>query len=150
MSYNSSSFSFPFSNISNAEFTDLFDYSLQNSYDDNSDLRKILTEALTDDITDSLEFKYYTPYQLNNLANKNKSTFQLTMYHVNVRSLNANYNKLVNFLQCLSFQFDVIILSEIWSTNIQYFANLFNEYDFFYQISNNRAGGFFNIYKKIT
>src|SRR3989442_11391384 len=63
------------------------------------------------------------------------------MYHVNVRSLNANYNKLVNFLQCLSFQFDVIILSEIWSTNIQYFANLFNEYDFFYQISNNRAGG---------
>ena len=112
-----------------------------NSYDNNSDLRKILADALTDDITNSLEFTYYTPSQLNNLANKIKSTLQLTMFHVNVRSLNANYNKLLNFLQCLNFKFDVIILSEIWSTNINHYINLFNEYDFFYQISNTRAGG---------
>ncbi len=118
-----SSFSFPFSKISNEELNELFDLSSNISYDKNSEIRKILTEALT--ITDSLEFKYCTPCQINNLAIKNRSSLQLSMYHVNVRSLNANHSKLINFFQCLSFKFDIIILSETWSTNIDYYFNLF-------------------------
>ena len=152
--YYSSSASFPFSNISNAELFELFNYSSLDNNDCNYDLRKILTESLTEDVTESLEFKYYTPSQLNNLADGVKPSFQLTMYHVNVRSLNKNYNKLINFFQCLSFQFDVIGLSDIWSTNINHYINLFTEYDFFFDSSKTRLGGVgiyikksFNAYK---
>ena len=63
------------------------------------------------------------------------------MFHVNVRSLNANFNKLITFLNSLSFNFDVISLSEIWSTNISYYSNLLPTHDFFYVLPLNKAGG---------
>src|SRR6267154_1517103 len=63
------------------------------------------------------------------------------MFHVNVRSLNANFDKLIAFLQCLSFNFDVIILSEIWTTNLTFYSNLLHNYDCFFDPPPVRAGG---------
>ena len=39
-------------------------------------------------------------------------------------------------------EFDIIVLSEIWSTNICYFDNIFSSYTFFYSAPNfQKAGG---------
>ena len=62
------------------------------------------------------------------------------MFIVNVRSLNANHDKLLQLLHCLSIRFDVI-LSEIWSTNIPFYINLLSGYDFFSDLSTGRVGG---------
>src|SRR3989442_7458829 len=130
-------YSFPFSNLTDDEFNDVFTYSNVINNLPNLDLKKILTDTLTDDITDAMEFKYYTPIQLDALASKHKEYTQLSMFHVNIRSLNANYSKLINFLYSLSFNFDVIILSEIWATNLMFYINLLSNYDFFYELPTN-------------
>src|SRR3989442_899833 len=132
--------SLPFSNLTNNDLQNVFS-PVTVANNTANDIRQILADSLTDSIIDSLEFKYYTPAQLSNLADKYKNSFRLSMFHVNVRSLNANFNNLLSFLHSLSFNFDIILLSEIWSTNIPYFANLLPNYDFFYELPTVRAGG---------
>jgi len=132
---------FPFSCLSNVELFDHFSYQPYKANNVDLDLKKILSDTLADDVIDTFESNYYTPCQLNNLANRYRNNSMLSMFHVNVRSLNANYNKLITFLQVLTFNFDVIILSEIWSTNLTYYTNLLNGYDFFFDLPGNRAGG---------
>src|SRR6266516_1000055 len=129
---------FPFSSIANSDLIQNFDPTPSNNIVD-SDLKKILTDSLTDDIVESLEFKYYTPDQLNQLAENYTASVQLAIYHVNIRSLNTNNNKLINFVHSLNFSFDIIILSEIWSTNLSYFLNLLPDYNFFYYFTNIRS-----------
>ena len=133
---------FPFSSLTNSDLAvTLSSTSFTPTFAIDSNLKDLFTNVLTDDIIKSTEFKYYTPGQFDNMANRNKATVQLSIFHVNVRSLNANFNKLINYLQCLNFDFDVLILSEIWSTNIDYYVNLFKNYDFFYELPKNKAGG---------
>ena len=122
----------PFSSLTDDELISIFNPDITNSNVD-LDLKKIPTDSLSDEVVDSLEFKYYTPLQLNQLASKCSTSIQLSIFHTNIRSLNENYNKLIAFTQCLNFTFDVIILSEIWATNLLYFSNLFSNYSFFYQ-----------------
>ena len=105
---------FPFYSLSNDELIDNFSFQTSSPIID-LELRKILNDALSEDIMGSLEFKYYTPSQLDHLANKYHTNMQLSIFHVNIRSLNANYNKLFNFCQCLNFKFDIIILSNFFS-----------------------------------
>src|SRR2546425_187512 len=115
---------FPFSSLSNAQLSANFNATADSINNIDLDLKKMLVENLTEEITEALEFKYYTPCQLNDLANRYKCNVKLSMFHVNVRSLNANCNNLISFLHSLSFNFDVIILSEVWSTNLQYYSRL--------------------------
>ena len=132
---------FPFSTLSNSELDLEFSSSSITSSCFNYDLKKILIQSLSESVTDELEFKYYAPCQLNSLADKLLSFSHLSIFHVNVRSLNANHNKLITLLECLTFDFDVLILSEIWSANIQYYAGLFPDYNFFFELSTGRGGG---------
>ena len=122
---------FPFSSLSNLQLSHNFTVTPDSTNNIDSDLKKMLVENLTEEVAEALEFNYYTPCQLNDLANKYKSNLKLSMFHVNVRSLNANSNKLISFIHSLSFNFDVIILSEVWSTNLSYYSCLLANYDFF-------------------
>ena len=47
--------------------------------------------------------------------------------------LNCNHRALCQFMELLALKFDVIILSEIWSTNINFYHNL-KGYTFFYEL----------------
>ena len=122
---------FPFCSLSNAELIDNLNSVPSVTNYISLDIKNLLTDTLTEDIVNNLEFKYYTPCQLNNLANQYRNKTKLSMFHVNIRSLNANFTNLISYLHCLSFSFDVIILSEIWSTNLSYYSNLLPDYDFF-------------------
>src|SRR3989442_8824018 len=140
---------FPFSSLSNSDLSSNFSFSSYSSNNVDNDLKTLISDSLVDVNVEMFEFDYYTPCQLNNLANRYKSNTRLTMFHVNVRSLNANYNKLISYLQTLTFSFDIIILSEIWSTNLDYYSNLLKGYDFFFDLPDNRVGGM-GIYAKDT
>ena len=73
----------------------------------------------------------YTKIQLNNLLNKYRKETVLSIAHVNVRSLNANHDKLAAFHHFCSVKFDVIILLKYGRLSVNYYVNLFNNYSFF-------------------
>ena len=132
----------PFHALSDYELLNEINQSTFDHLSINSDLKKLLVDSLSDEIVTNFEFKYYTPIQLDNLASKYKRDTKLSLFHVNIRSLNANYDKLVSFLQCCSFHFDVIVLSEIWATDIMYYRNLLDNYIFFYELpQHSHVGG---------
>ena len=58
-------------------------------------------------------------------SNMPSEKIEVSVFHLNIRSLNANNSKLVQYLSMLNFSFDVLILSECWSYNIQYYSNIF-------------------------
>jgi len=91
-----------------------------------------INEILKIDIVKESEFNYYTSLQLNSLAKRYKKYMNLKIFHVNIRSLNANEVKLIEFPTCCDFKFDAIVLTEIWSTNIDRYCNLLDNYIFFY------------------
>ena len=58
----------------------------------------------------------------------------VSIFHVNIRSLNANNSKLFELMTALKFSFKIIVISEIWSYNIPFYSNLFPDYNFFYSL----------------
>ena len=118
--------SFPFSLLSNSELSEEMNMThfTHSSIKENSDMVKLMNDMLSERAFRDLEYKYYTADQLNSIASSNKKLLNLSVFHANIRSLNANYSKLVEFLTCCAFDFDVIILTEIWSTNIDIFHNI--------------------------
>jgi hypothetical protein len=69
--------------------------------------------------------------QLQNLTNY----VELAVFHLNIHSLNCNHKASCQFLQLLETDVDVIILFDIWSTNIEFNCNILPGYSFHYQLS---------------
>ena len=86
---------------------------------------------------------YYTEREFQEDYNQlNKQIEKLSVFHINIRSLNANHSKIFQFIAALNFPFDVIILSEIWTYNISLYGNLFQDYNFYYSLpANSSIGG---------
>src|SRR5206468_12954883 len=85
--------------------------------------------------------RYYSNSDFLNELNLNNSVESLRIFHINIRSLNANHSKLYQLMSILNFSFDIIILTEIWSFNIYFFANLFPYYSFHYVLPVNSSIG---------
>src|SRR2546425_12357023 len=62
---------------------------------------------------------------------------KLSIFHLNIRSLNANHEKLFQLMALLKFPFDIVALSEIWSFNISMYSSFFPDYNFFLQFIKN-------------
>ena len=91
---------------------------------------------------DNENTKYYRENELNSLVKNRKLYKSFKIFHLNVRSLNKNYNSLLVLLSNIKFEFDIIILSEIWSTNIDIVKNEFPSYSFSYILpTNSKIGG---------
>jgi len=56
----------------------------------------------------------------------------LSVFHMNIRSLHSNRSKLYNFLMSLDLTFDLIVLSEIWNCNLDLCKGLFDGYTFYF------------------
>lgn len=66
-------------------------------------------------IPNNVNFKYYTPHEFHACdAFRNISSRSFSFLHCNIRSLNANYDKLSNLLSNLDHPFKLIGLSETW------------------------------------
>jgi exonuclease III len=44
-------------------------------------------------------------------------------------------------MQCINYEPDVIVLSEIWNSNLALYTKLLKNYEFFFSSSSRRAGG---------
>ena len=78
-------------------------------------------------------FEYYGEDKFNSQVPK-ENKIELSVFHLNIRSLNHNHQKLILYLESLNVSFDVIVLSEIWSYNVPYYANIMNGYTFIYEL----------------
>src|SRR3989441_996634 len=84
---------------------------------------------------------YYTEQEFKT-SYQSLGTHDLSIFHLNIRSLNANHNKLVQTMITLCCSFDVILLTEVWTYNIAMYKNLFPDYNFYYALPfNSNIGG---------
>lgn len=102
----------------------------------------LLTDLLTEDDISHFEFKRYSIHDLSDLYLKHCDKINLSVFHVNIRSINKNGENLLDFINTYAGNFDIYVLSEIWSTNIDYFHNLIPGYSLHYVLPvSSRAGG---------
>ena len=88
------------------------------------------------------ECKYYNSNEFNILYERNDSR-KFSVIHCNIRSMNANGEDFLNYLETLNLKFDVICLSETWSKDIQYLNAFFPNYHGFHNLrpADKRGGG---------
>jgi len=108
--------------------TELID-KLVNGYDSiacNTGLKDFITKIDVVHDLSQLNFNYMTETEFNNkyTSTSDNELISISVFHVNIRSLNSNHRKLCQFLQLLARQFDVIVLSEIWRSNIDFYCNM--------------------------
>src|SRR5260221_11611435 len=107
----------PFAKVSASALHELNnEASNENSFSSYSkELGDHLKSVTSDAIYKELNFNYYTTNKLNGIFQKVEKINELSVFHVNIHSLNANYRGLVLLLSQLNFHFDIIVLSEIWA-----------------------------------
>jgi len=122
----------PFSSIPDAELCWL----LQNDCSNDLLHNDILTDYLDKNkvLLGELDFQYVTESQFNSVLGSYKNNIELSVFHLNIRSLNSKHRVLCQFLELLHVSFDVLILSEIWSNNIDYYKNILPGYSFYYDL----------------
>ena len=130
----------PYYSLSNCDLSlELFGSRNYCDVEENSPIKKLVK---SNDYLNNMEFDYFTGLQCKSLSNRVINQLGLCLFHVNVRSLNANYRKLIEFLTASELNFDVIVLSEIWNVNLNWFANLFVGYEFLYNVPcSSKCGG---------
>jgi hypothetical protein len=74
-----------------------------------------LQSATDSTVLKQIGFAYYTDDEFNiKLSNSSATRIDLSVFHLNIRSLNKNQEELYSLLYSLDIEFDVIILSEVW------------------------------------
>ena len=90
----------------------------------------------------NLNFKYCFEPEFNSLYNSLVNNLELSIFHMNIRSLNSNQSSLLQLLYSIDNDFDIIILSEIWSNNIDFYCNLLKGYTLHHDLPiNSNCGG---------
>ena len=79
------------------------------------------------DFLADLNFKYNNKNIFNQDLSGSIDLIDISILHFNVRSLNKNYMNLF-----ATVDFDVIVVSEIWNTNVDLYYYLFNGYTFYW------------------
>jgi len=143
----------PFTHISSQVFASLFQSESISSKCSNilgkNDLLPRLQQLRKDEDFKQLQFDYYTESHFNRSLGKLASdTIDLSVFHMNIRSLNCHFAGLCQYLQLLDVSFDVIVLTEIWSCNADLYANILPGYSFFRVLPANSIVGGVGIYVK--
>lgn len=126
---------FPFYSISNYELLNDILFRSRHIRDDklnNTAFYNALKDNSSSDILHRLSFNYFTDDALTHAASDVQNRMNLSIFHFNVRSLNKNCNELYTFLFSLDVNFDVLVISEIWSVNLELFRNAFPGNSFYY------------------
>jgi len=126
------SLNLPFSSITDIELSWLFENDCNNDFLHNDILKYYLDKNKL--LLSELDFQYVTESQFNSVLGSYKNKIELSVFHLNIRSLNSKHRVLCQFLELLHLCFDIIILSEIWSNNIDYYRNILPGYTFYYDL----------------
>lgn len=123
---------FPFVSATDTEFAQLFDI---NSTDQNfsllvekNGLKEFLYDISKNDIYHDINSAYISCTSFNEKFAKLKKDIDLSVFHINIHSLNSKIREFCTFINLLDIKFDVIVLSEIWSNNIEFYKNILPGY----------------------
>lgn len=97
-----------------------------------------IINVLNEDMYMPINCKYYNESEFNSISHPNP---KLTIFHMNVRSLNTNRLDLITYLENLNTKFHVITLSEIGKTSIRENASHFKHYKLYWHKSITKSGG---------
>ena len=94
-------------------------------------------------VSHNINFDYFDVHDFHNNSELTSLKNSLSFLHCNVRSLQANYDKLIDLLACLNFEFSIIGLSEIkFQIGKENCMNTaMKDYSFISQSSATAAGG---------
>ena len=73
-------------------------------------------DAILDNFVLQPNFKYYDNHEFHKLNKHLHQTNDFSLFHTNICSLNANFEKLETLISNLEFRFSVIAVSETWTT----------------------------------
>ena len=110
---------FPFHNTNNKEFNII-----------SSSIKSNLPNKLKDLFKTHRKIgsQYYSEDEFNSMQKKSLGDVSnIGIFHINIRSFNKNYGKLIAFLSSLNYKFEIIVLTEIWK-NCDLLTNVFTEY----------------------
>ena len=113
----------------------------------NNDFLEDIKKMYRTELLNSLKFNYFTPDAFNDMISK-ENDICLSLFHMNIRSLNKNNEELSQFLNTLNHNFDVLVLSEVWSHNIALYNNLLPGYNFYCDLPLSSDVGGVGIYVK--
>jgi hypothetical protein len=100
------------------------------------------------DTLNQLNFRYVTETQFNSNFKTLLNEVELAVFHLNVRSRNSHHRQLCQFLQLVCVKFDIFVLSEVWSYNIDFYHNILPGYSFHYDLPVNSCVGGIGMYIK--
>ena len=143
----------PFYNICNYELVEhlLFESdSVKAEICQNTDFYNIISSVSNNEILKQMKFSYCTDTEFNKQISELGTKVELSVFHANIRSLNKNHRGLCHFLQLLQVDFDVIILSEVWTYNLEFYRNIFKNYTFYYTVPEGTAVGGIGMFVKNT
>jgi len=119
----------PFYNVTTNELVHIFSPSVTDSLEDNNFCNFI--KSISDTVLlQNFNFNYVTTEEFSKIDYRSDSTIELSLLHLNIHSLNKNNMALYHLLDLLNYEFDVIVLSEGWSCNIDLYRNFLAGYDF--------------------
>ena len=151
-----SDFTFPFNNISDADFTQLFEkdaselcinYDILN-YVVSDELDSSNIEHITDDVDPDYNFfqgsantcKYWLSNDFN-VFSESLSPSSFGMIHFNSRSLFKNFDSIHEFILQLKFTFSIIGFSETWINDCTPSLFSMDNYTFLHNDRNKSRGG---------
>ena len=141
----------PFFGVSTSELVNdlLFNSeSVYNSALENRDFHQWLTSRSNNDILRQLDFAYVTEDKFNHSIADIADNIDISVFHMNIRSLNKNHTSLYAYLMSLDIHFDVLVLSEIWNYNLEFYQNVFHGYTFHYVAPKGTNVGGVGVYVK--
>ena len=112
----------PFYGLTNIELTDMFlaETNRLQEYLKENNFTKYLLRTVPQELTNEQKTCfYYDVEELNKQTVNLKPSQCLSVMHLNIRSLDKHFNKLVSLIESIEFNFDVIALSEIGRKNIK-------------------------------
>ena len=136
----------PFSSVNNEEFSDALLNDCRNSSNDTCNdqhLKDILFDISKNENIKNLNNEYISVNDFNaKFITTKHSSIELSLLHLNIHSLNAKLDEFCHLINNIEVKFDVVILSEIWCTNINFFSNVLPNYTFHYELPvHSKVGG---------
>src|SRR6266536_1119213 len=107
----------------------------------NNELRNYLENTRVINNLDEIGCKYYSVKNLNNQNQMLKEMDTISVFHLNIRSFNCHHGALSILLSDMEVKFDLIVLSEIWSINIELLKNVIQGYTLIYNLPTHESGG---------
>ena len=107
---------------------------------ENNGFLKKYIELIESYTLENFSCKYYNEDRFNFMISKHHPD-AFKVYHQNIRSLNLHCYELKSFLECLMCKFDILLLTEIGKTDVNYINRVFDDYTLYAELPKSNKGG---------